>query len=82
MTDSLYTDINHIVNPKINTYALYNLHFGDPKKRVLMKYIETMAEKLAKQKMLNRKTAIDSLLNTKALGVAVDKKEDEAEEIN
>lgn len=78
MPDSLYADINRIVNPKINTYALYNLHFGDPKKRVLMKHVETMAEKLAKQKMLNRKTAIDSLLNTKALGIAVNKKEDEA----
>lgn len=78
MADSVYNEINSIVNRKVNTYGLYNIHFGDPKKRVLMRHLEQMAEKLSKENMLKKKDAIDSLLNTKAIGVAIHKKEDEA----
>ena len=49
MPDSLYADINRIVNPKINTYALYNLHFKS-KETCVDETLKTMAEKLAKQK--------------------------------
>ena len=50
MPDSLYADINRIVNPKINTYALYNLHFGNPKKRVLMKHVKQWRKSLRNKK--------------------------------